>query len=68
MTTFLQSAPENLMAVLVATAEIASAILAACTPAGQQRLQDLCSTSVPKAQTHAQAADAAIRFFNHSLR
>lgn len=42
--------------------------LAACTPAGQQRLQDLCSTSVPKAQTHAQAADAAIRFFNHSLR
>ncbi|WP_322548229.1 alpha/beta hydrolase family protein [Stenotrophomonas geniculata] len=42
--------------------------LAACTATGQQRLQDLCTTSVPKAQTHAQAVDAAIRFFDHSLR
>lgn len=42
--------------------------LAACTETGQQRLQDLCTTSVPKAQTHAQAVDAAIRFFDHSLR
>ncbi len=42
--------------------------LAACTATGQQRLQDLCSTSVPKAKTHAQTVDAAVRFFDHSLR
>ena len=42
--------------------------LSACTPVGQQRLADLCTTSVPKAQTHAQAVDAALRFFGQSLR
>ncbi|QDL29860.1 alpha/beta hydrolase family protein [Stenotrophomonas maltophilia] len=42
--------------------------LAACTPAGQQRLPELCTTSVPKTQTHALAVDAALQFFAHSLR
>ncbi len=41
--------------------------LAACTSTGQQRLPELCTTSVPKTQTHAQAVDAAARFFADAL-
>ncbi|HFF5943691.1 MULTISPECIES: alpha/beta hydrolase [Stenotrophomonas] len=42
--------------------------LAACTAVGVQRLPELCSSSVPKADTHAQAVDAAVRFFAEALR
>ncbi|MDV9041440.1 alpha/beta fold hydrolase [Stenotrophomonas sp. RAC2] len=42
--------------------------LAACTAVGVQRLPELCSSSVPKAGTHAQAVDAAVRFFAEALR
>lgn len=42
--------------------------LAACTAMGVQRLPELCSSSVPKASTHAQAVDAAVRFFAEALR
>ncbi|HGM5043134.1 TPA: alpha/beta hydrolase family protein [Stenotrophomonas maltophilia] len=42
--------------------------LAGCTAVGVQRLPELCSSSVPKAGTHAQAADAAVRFFAEALR
>ncbi|ELC7323623.1 alpha/beta fold hydrolase [Stenotrophomonas maltophilia] len=43
-------------------------LLAACTAMGVQRLPELCSSSVPKAGTHAQAVDAAVRFFAEALR
>ena len=42
--------------------------LAGCTAVGLQRLPELCSSSVPKAGTHAQAVDAAVRFFAEALR
>lgn len=42
--------------------------LAGCTAVGMQRLPELCSSSVPKAGTHAQAVDAAVRFFAEALR
>ncbi|WP_295552939.1 alpha/beta hydrolase family protein [uncultured Stenotrophomonas sp.] len=42
--------------------------LAACTAIGLQRLPELCSSSVPRADTHAQAVDAAVRFFAEALR
>ena len=42
--------------------------LAGCTAVGVQRLPELCSSSVPKAGTHAQAVDAAVRFFAEALR
>ncbi|WP_295567396.1 alpha/beta fold hydrolase [uncultured Stenotrophomonas sp.] len=42
--------------------------LSECTAPGRQRLAALCSTAVPKAQTHAQAIDATERFFDDALR
>ena len=42
--------------------------LAGCTAVGLQRLPELCSSSVPKAGTHAQAVDVAVRFFAEALR
>lgn len=42
--------------------------LATCTSTGRQQLPDLCTASVPKAETHAQAVVAAVRFFAESLR
>lgn len=41
--------------------------LAACTPAGLQRLPDLCTSTKPKADTHSQVVDAALRFFADTL-
>ncbi|MEG0182436.1 MAG: hypothetical protein RR704_03115 [Stenotrophomonas sp.] len=42
--------------------------LSECTPLAKSRLQALCSTAVPKAQTHAVAVDDAVRFFGSALR
>ncbi len=42
--------------------------LAACTAVGVQRLPELCTTSVPRTNTHRQAVDAAVRFFAEALR
>lgn len=42
--------------------------LAGCTAVGVQRLPELCSSSVPKAGTHAQAVDVSVRFFAEALR
>lgn len=42
--------------------------LAACTAAGVQRLPELCSTSVPRTNTHQRAVDAAVRFFADAMR
>lgn len=42
--------------------------LAACTAAGVQRLPELCNTSIPRAETHREAVDAAMRFFADALR
>lgn len=41
--------------------------LAACAPAGLQRLPDLCTSTKPKTDTHAQVVDAARRFFADTL-
>ncbi|WP_440549952.1 alpha/beta hydrolase family protein [Stenotrophomonas maltophilia] len=42
--------------------------LAACTAVGAQRLPELCNTSAPRARTHQEAVDAAVRFFADALR
>lgn len=42
--------------------------LAGCTAVGVQRLPELCTASVPRTNTHAQAVDAAVRFFAEALR
>ncbi|WP_164115005.1 alpha/beta hydrolase family protein [Stenotrophomonas maltophilia] len=42
--------------------------LATCTAAGAQRLPELCTASVPRTNTHQQAADAAVRFFADAFR
>lgn len=42
--------------------------LSECTAPGRQRLAALCSTAVPKAQTHARTIDATERFFGDALR
>ncbi|WP_313299525.1 alpha/beta fold hydrolase [Stenotrophomonas sp.] len=42
--------------------------LAACAPAGLQRLPELCTSRKPKVDTHAQVVDAAVRFFADALQ
>lgn len=42
--------------------------LSECTPLAMKRLQPLCTTTVPKTQTHDVVVDDAVRFFGQTLR